>query len=327
MKIAQGLDGLRHLPPDAVLTIGNFDGLHRGHRQLLGICRTLRDEGPHRSVVLVTFEPHPLVVLRPELAPPRLTPRPEKQALLEAEHVDCLVELPPEPAILNLTAEQFWAILRDQVRPSWIVEGRSFNFGKDRAGTLETLRQWAASSPVRIRAVDPCTVALLDLSIVHVSSSLIRFLLSCGRARDAAICLGRPYALEGDIVMGYHRGRSIGIPTANLNCPEQLIPADGVYAGRAAVQGDAFPAAVSIGTMPTFGENDRQVEIHLVGFEGDLYGQALRVEILDWLRDQRKYSSPEALAAQIGRDIQDVRRRQDLDAASPIASATRGCFP
>ena len=227
------------------------------------------------------------------------------RALAQAA-VNHLVILPPEPAVLNLTAEQFWHLLRDQVKPSILVEGSSFNFGRGRAGTIKKLKEWSSQSAVKLRIVEGVEATLLDLSIVAVSSSIIRWLVAYGRARDAAICLGRPYELEGNVIEGHKRGHKIGVPTANLDCGDQLIPADGVYAGRCSVANKPYSAAISIGTLPTFGDYARQVEVHLINFSGNLYGQTLRVEVLDWLRDQRKFDGIESLKQQLNKDIESA---------------------
>ncbi len=321
MITLNGLDGLAQLPPGAVLSIGNFDGVHLGHGRIIGDARAIVARAGAPALAVVTFEPHPLTVLRPEAVPPRLTPPALKHELIAAAGADFLVLLPPEPAVLGLTAEQFWAYLRDAVRPSHLVEGRSFTFGKNRGGTVDRLREWGAAADIGVNVVDPLSVPLLNLHVVPVSSSLVRWLLAHGRARDAAICLGRPYALEGEIVKGHQRGRTIGMPTANLRADAQLVPADGVYAGRCAVDGTTYPAALSIGTMPTFGENARQVEAHLVGFAGDLYGRTLRVQLLDWLREQWKMTSVDALKEQMARDVERVVATVSSDAQRPIATA------
>jgi riboflavin kinase/FMN adenylyltransferase len=258
-------------------------------------------------------------VLRPQNVPPRLTPAPLKRELLEAAGVDDLVELPPTQEVLNLTAETFWAILRDDVKPAHVVEGHTFNFGKGRGGTIDKLRVWSAASDVKLHVIDPVSVALLDLTVAPVSSSLIRWLLAHGRARDAAICLGRAYAVRGKVVKGHQRGRAIGVPTANLDVKEQLIPADGVYVGRCMIGAATFPAAVSIGTMPTFGENRRQVEAHLIGFSGDLYGRMIDLELLDWSREQIKYANVDALKQQLARDVAHASTYARRDTTKPIA--------
>ncbi len=320
MELRFGLDALRSLPPGAVLSIGNFDGVHLGHRSIVARVRQLADEAHGRAVAAVTFEPHPVTVLRPESAPPRLTPIEVKRSLLADLGVDYLVELPPEPAVLNLSAERFWEILRDEVRPAHIVEGDSFNFGKGRGGNIRQLQHWSIGSGIGIHIATPAEAVLLDMQCVPVSSSLIRWLLSMGRVRDAAICLGRPYELRGSVIRGYQRGRSIGIPTANLDCSDQLVPADGVYAGRCEIAGQCWPAAVSIGPMPTFGEHRRQVEAHLIGYDSDLYGQIIGVSLIDWRREQRRFADVSSLRQQLTRDIDWAKSRSALDPARPIAA-------
>jgi riboflavin kinase/FMN adenylyltransferase len=313
MRIAQGLDGLKSLPAGGVLSIGNFDGMHRGHQEILRIARELRGRQPGRNLTVATFEPHPFTVLRPHAVPPRLTTAAMKEELLRRQDVDVLVVLPPEPAVLNVTAEEFWAILRDHARPSHIVEGSDFSFGKGRGGTIQKLRDWAGPSPIQLTIVEPVLVVLSDKSLVPVSSTLVRWLVANGRMRDAAICLARPYALEGQVVQGHQRGRTIGFPTANLNCDQQLIPADGVYAGRCQVDNLTYPAAVSIGAMPTFGENRRQVEAHFPGLpDRDLYGKTLRLELLDWFRDQWKFPNVDMLKARLGKDVQEIIQRYSV---------------
>ena len=318
MKIHNGIDGLKNLPAGLALSIGNFDGLHLGHRRLIDIAKSLQ---PSTGVAIATFEPHPLTVLAPEHAPPRLSPTQLKIDLLRAAGVDHLVILPPTPSLLNLTAEEFWHILRDETRPAYLIEGDSFNFGKNRGGNIDRLREWSTGTNIQLRIVDPVQVPLLDLKVTPISSSLVRWLIVGGRVRDAAICLGQPYTLEGTIVKGFQRGRTIGIPTANLDCGEQLLPAEGVYVGRCNVEGVDHPAAVSIGRLPTFEEDQLQVEAHLIDFTGDLYGKTLRLQVLDWIRDQRKFPGIQALKTQLARDIEWTRSRSHLDPSRPIARA------
>ena len=322
MNVLEGIEGLKSVAPGGVMSIGNFDGLHRGHRHLLDLCRDLRSQTPGARLIVVTFEPHPLTVLRPQAVPPRLSTPAMKRALLEAAGVDDLVILAPTPEVLNLTAEQFWHILRDDARPAHLVEGANFNFGKNRGGTIDTLREWSRDSNVKLHVIDEIEVALLDLQIVDVSSSVIRWLIAHGRVRDAAICLGRPYARAGEVVPGDARGRTIGIPTANLRCADQLVPADGVYAGRCTLDGACYAAAISIGTNPTFNGTRRQVEAHLVGFAGDLYGRTIAIEFLDWVRDQARFRSVEALKGQIARDIATVERLQAREPTRAIAQVS-----
>jgi riboflavin kinase/FMN adenylyltransferase len=321
MKLSHGIEGLRRVAPGSILSIGNFDGVHRGHQRLLELGRALRERAPAGArLVVVTFEPHPFTVLRPDRAPPRLTPASIKRELLAEQGLDELVELAPEPAVLNLSAEQFWMLLRDEVKPAHLIEGGEFTFGKDRAGNIDRLHEWSAAAGVQLHVVGAVEVPLFDLRVVPVSSTLIRWLLINGRARDAAVCLGRTYVLRGEVVTGHQRGRQIGVPTANLRCDAQLIPADGVYIGRCAVDGIPYPAALSIGTLPTFGDSARQIEAHLIGFSGDLYGRTLNVEVTDWLRDQWKFQSVDALKQQIALDLNQTVARAGDDVARPVGA-------
>jgi riboflavin kinase/FMN adenylyltransferase len=321
MQIHHGIQSVSQLPKRAAVSIGNFDGIHLGHRKILNYGADLVRDGKASTMVVMTFEPHPLTVLRPQLAPPRLTTPTEKEKLLESAGVDHLVILPPTPDVLNLSAEEFWRILRDDMGIAHIVEGGMFRFGKGAAGTIAKLRQWSAGTSVNLHVLDSVSVPLLDLQMVSVSSSVVRLLISFGRVRDAAICLGRPYKIGGIVQKGFARGRELGFPTANLKCDQMLIPADAVYAGRCTVAGKIYPAAISIGTMPTFGENLRQIEAYLVGFSGDLYGQQLEIELIDWLRDQWKYAGIESLILQLHRDVERTVELAASDPSRAIAMA------
>lgn len=303
------------------MSVGNFDGVHLGHQC---IFKTAREIAAQRKaeLVLVTFEPHPLTVLRPQAVPPRLTTPEFKLKLLEAQGANFLVILPPEKQVLDLTAEDFWKILHEKINVSDLVEGASFRFGRGARGSVKLLAQWSANTDLKLHVVESVLAPLLDLQVMPVSSSMIRFLLGYGRVRDAAICLGRPYVLSGTVIKGYSRGKSLGTPTANLSCPGQLVPAEGVYAGRCTREGKAYPAAISIGTMPTFGDNARQIEAHLIGFNGDLYGKTIEVEMLDWLREQRAYSGAEPLKVQIEKDITQTVAAFGRSVAVPIASVS-----
>jgi len=319
MEILHGLPGLRQLPARSVLSIGNFDGVHLGHRHILSTARDIANAGGGVAQAVITFEPHPLTVLRPKLVPPRLTPPEFKQELLREAGVEFLCILPPEPEVLGLSAEKFWEILRDEIRAAWLVEGSTFRFGKGAAGSVDKLKIWTAGTQTQLRVVDSVQVALLNLQVIPVSSSAIRFLLDTGRVRDAAIALGRPHRLIGTVVKGFERGRKLGFPTANLKCENLQVPADGVYAGRCAIDGRTYPAAVSIGSLPTFTENVYQIEAHLIDFNGDLYGKSIGVELLDWLREQIKFSGIEALKSQLHRDITLCRAMVDTNPSRPIA--------
>ncbi|UCE61074.1 MAG: bifunctional riboflavin kinase/FAD synthetase [Phycisphaerales bacterium] len=308
MKIIQGIEAVAPPFPQSVLSIGNFDGVHRAHQQLLAQAGLFAANtgGP---VVVLTFEPHPLVVVRPEKAPPRLSPAQEKLRYLAEAGADVVVVARSDHALLDLEAEAFiHEVIRERFNPTHIVEGPSFGFGKGRKGNPELLRDVAAGFGCEVHIVDPVTLQVTEGETLLVSSSLIRGLIIQGKVHRAALCLGRPYTLVGTVGEGVRRGRTIGFPTANLEVEDQLIPADGVYAGRSIVRDTLHLSAISIGSAPTFGEGDRQVEAYLLDFDGDLYGEPLRLEFDRLLRPQRTYDSPEALIDQIRRDVQAVRR-------------------
>jgi riboflavin kinase / FMN adenylyltransferase len=300
MRTLHGLSALSDVSPGGVVSIGNFDGVHRGHRAILAEVRRRAGSG---DAVVVTFEPHPLTALRPESAPPRLTPALLKLEQFASAGVDTLIVLPPTPEVLQLSAEMFWAKIRDGLKPAAVVEGVDFSFGRGRDGSIERLRGWCDEAKIELAVIDPVTARLADRTIVPISSTLVRWLLLHGRAEDAATCLGRAYELRGTVVQGFQRGRTIGVPTANLDVGEQLVPGDGVYAGRCVVGERIYPAAISIGRLPTFDEAAFQIEAHLIGYTGDLYGRTLGVSVGRWLREQIKYPSIDALKAQLDRDL------------------------
>lgn len=289
-----------------MVTLGNFDGVHLGHRALLGFAR---DEARRRGTraIAVTFEPHPLAVLKPDNAPLRLTPLELRLELLAAAGADEVVVLPPTHDLLSLEAEDFFALLSRDARIGHLVEGESFCFGRGRRGTIGRLRQWTADAGMGLTVMPSVHVGLLDRTEVPVSSSLIRTLAGLGRVRDAGICLGGPLHLVGRVVEGFRRGRTLGFPTANLDCNGNIVPADAVYAGRVRLPHATYPAAIHIGPLPTFGHTRRQIEVHLIGFDGDLYGHLLRVEVLDYLRDNRKFPSIDMLRARLSLDVQQAQ--------------------
>jgi len=314
VKIIRGID---NAPPfeKTVLTVGNFDGVHLAHQQLIAFARSLTNgTGP---VVVLTFEPHPLTVVAPGRAPARLTLPDEKLKLLKAAGTDVTVIARSDPALLGLEAEKFVDdILVARFHPRHIVEGPSFGFGRGRRGNPDLLRALAASHGCEVHIVEPVRVQIGGGEAVMVSSSLIRQLLSSGRVHEAAICLGRPYALLGDVIHGHGRGKPLGFPTANLTTHEQLIPGEGVYAGRARMEGHVRPAAISIGRNPTFGGGELNVEAFVLDWDGDLYGLRLSIEFERFLRPQLRFDSPAALREQIERDVAAVRSAGGVPAKS-----------
>lgn len=298
------------------ITIGVFDGVHLGHAALVGAAR--RAVGRGGRVTALAFDPHPVAVLRPGRAPAALSTFAQRRRWLTEAGVDEVVALEPTPQLLELSPQSFLERVMAEHDPDAIVEGPDFRFGHDRAGSVDTLR---ALEPMGFRTVvaDERQAVLTDRTCVNVKSSLIRRLVGCGRVRDAALLLGRPYELVGDVVRGDGRGAAeLGVATANLDHGALLLPADGIYLGVADVgNGRRHPAAISIGSKPTFGECPRVCEAHLIGYEDDGrdYGWPMRLELHDWLRDQLTYTRVEPLIEQIRRDVERVTKWSAAGAA------------
>ncbi|HWL10422.1 MAG TPA: bifunctional riboflavin kinase/FAD synthetase [Planctomicrobium sp.] len=287
----------RHLPTPSVLSIGNFDGVHRGHQ---AIVQRLVSQAKEHSVpaAVLTFEPHPAALLHPERLPPRLTTPDQKADLLEQLGVDFLVEYPTDWNLLHLEPAAFFEqIVTQKCQAVGLVEGPNFFFGKGRSGNVDTLRQLCEETGRRLTIVSPTTMGE-DL----VSSSRIRQALRAGEILQANEFLGRRYSVSGVVVSGAQRGRTLGFPTANLHEIATMLPGEGVYAAWGITTSGRFPAAVNIGPNPTFEEITFKVEAHLIGYTGDLYGQSLELEFVERLRDLRPFGSVEELKEQITRD-------------------------
>ncbi len=291
------------------IVIGNFDGVHCGHRQLFRLAKDAAGAGGR--VVAVTFEPLPAAVLRPDNSIGRLTPSAERAELLRSTcGVDEVIELQPTPELLGRTPEGFIADLRARVPFDAVVEGPDFRFGKARAGSLDTLRELGAKLGFRVIEAPPFSVDLTDGTRVEARSSVARQLLAAGRVADAARVFGRPYELRCHTTRGDQRGRTIGWPTMNLDSHGRILPADGVYTGGATLpNGQRAVAAISVGTKPTFGESARTCEATLLRHDGrpldlplDWYGFELHLRFGSWIRGQEKFASLDALLAQMERD-------------------------
>ncbi len=303
-----------------VLTIGNFDGVHRGHAALLDCARA--KAGAQGQVIALYFDPHPISVLRPGAEPARLTTSEQRGEYLRDLGADVVERLEPTTQFLAQSPEEFVEWLVRTYAPTAIVEGADFRFGRGRVGSVATLRQAGVEHGFDVIVADPIEVELSDQSAVRASSSLVRWLISHGRVRDARLVLGRCYELLGKVTQGDQRGRTLGVPTANLGFAEGgsrggglLLPADGIYAGFAtSPDGALHAAAISIGTKPTFGEHPRSCEVHLLDYDGrlDAYGWQMRVKFSHWVRDQLHFDSVEPLIEQIRRDIAWTRQLCDL---------------
>ena len=307
------------MPGPSVITIGNFDGPHVGHLRLLEQARAVADRHGGASVVVLTFDPPPVRLLRPEAEPPRITALDERIKRLRNAGADRVEILRPDAAMLEQTPQAFVDDLVRRYGPVGVVEGPDFRFGRHRSGSVETLRELGERHGFETQIVPPQRVVLSDLQTTAVSSSLVRWLIGRGRVADAAICLGRAFSLRAPVVRGEQRGRSLGVPTANFD-PQELapyiLPADGVYAAYAEVDGISkpgtqarlIPAAVSVGVKPTFGRRSLTLEAHLLDVDQDLYGKTITLHFARWLRDQYPFPGVDALRMQLQKDIAAVRR-------------------
>ncbi|HEX8875897.1 MAG TPA: riboflavin biosynthesis protein RibF [Phycisphaerales bacterium] len=295
------------------ITIGNFDGVHIGHAAL--VARARERAGPSGRVLALAFDPHPLTKVAPAAAPARLTTFAQRAALLRELGADEVIRLQPSDAFLDTSPRAFIEQVVATYRPMAVVEGADFHFGKGRAGNVATLRELGASLGFAVDVVDGVGAAISDHTIVRASSTMVRWLLSHGRVTDAAHLLGRCYELQGTVERGDQRGRTIGFPTANLHQPGDagdalLLPADGVYACVARLpDGRRLPAAVNIGSRPTFQGSERRVEAHIIeprtgAAAANLgeYGWSLALEFVAFVRDQVRFPGIEALRQQLERD-------------------------
>ena len=288
------------IPPNGtVVTVGTFDGIHLGHRAVLEeIGRRGREAG--RRSVLVTFEPHPLAVVNPQLAPPLLTTGGERQEALALTALDYVLLLAFDRRMAAMAPEEFVArILVGMLDVRELVIGHDHGFGRGRSGDVETLRRLGGKYGF---AVD--VVGAVEVAGHPVSSTLVRRAVGGGDLDGAARLLGRRYQLVGKVEHGAGRGRTIGIPTANLGGVPQtkLLPPDGVYAAWVETRRGRFGAMLNQGPRPTFLDGRRNIEVHLFGFEGDLYGEWIKVEWVRRLRDVERFGSIDALKAQLSQD-------------------------
>lgn len=287
------------------VAIGNFDGVHRGHARLLG-CLVEQAKTQQGPAVVLTFDPPPMALLRPDIRlQPPITPIPRRAELLGMLGVHAVIALPTSPELLNLTPKQFFdEVLVQQLRVRGIVEGPNFRFGKDREGDTNLLKQLCEREGITVQIVD----AEND-SGGMVSSSRIRSLLAEGEVESANAMLTQPFQMVGLVTEGAGRGRQLLVPTANLSNVASLIPRHGVYGGVVRVDGQVVKAAVNIGPNPTFGELQSKIEMHLIGWQGDLYGRHLACDLLTWVRETQKFHSKEELLKQIQTDIAIINQR------------------
>jgi len=312
LEIFDGTNAVDHALVRPVLTVGNFDGIHLGHRAILetvvGRARSLSGQA-----VVHTFEPHPRKVLQPGRAPRLLTTLEQKLELLEAAGVDAVIVESFTPEFAKTAADVFIRdFLHERIAPVEVYVGYDFHFGRDREGSMRMLTEMGPRLGFAVTIIPEVTVDAGD-----VNSTRIRELLGAAQLEKANEMLGRSYSVRGVVVAGERRGRDLGFPTANLEAENEVLPAAGVYAGRAYLldpgdpeAGASWVAVTNVGTRPTFEDTGRVIaEAHLVDFDGDLYGRRIEVSFEHHLRAERRFDGVDALREQIRADVAKARRR------------------
>lgn len=311
MEIIRNLDALPD-HPDPVVALGNFDGVHLGHRAILkaAIDRAHSRAGARRGTAFaLTFDPLPAKVLAPDRAPRLILTPQDKLELLRDSGLDGVLVLNFTHELSRLSPREFVRLyLREKIGARAVVEGHNFHFGHRRAGNAQTMAELGREFGFETIVVGPVKVEATE-----VSSTRIRELIAAGDLRAAARLLGRCHFLRGEVVHGRERGRTIGFPTANLEPQTECLPPDGVYATRLMLPDGALPAITNIGMRPTFGEPQRSIEAHVFDFNCDLYGARVKLEIVERIRPERKFDSGETLSRQIA---QDVRRAREILASA-----------
>ena len=314
--------GLEATPAElgrTVVTVGMYDGVHRGHQHLIGTAVT-RARAMRRPSLLLTFDPHPAEVVRPGAHPAILTAADRKAELVAGLGVDAMCVLPFTPEFSRLSTESFThTVLVERLHAAQVVVGRNFSYGHRAGGNVETLTDEGRRFGFSVEGVDLTSVGQApDLDgdgEVTISSTYIRACVAAGDMASAALALGRPHRVDGIVVRGDRRGRELGYPTANVETPPfTAVPADGVYAGALVMRDhttgesrSSHPAAISVGSNPTFAGSRRTVEAHLLEFSGDLYGEHVGVEFAVRLRGMTAFPGVPELIAAMDRDVVDTR--------------------
>jgi riboflavin kinase / FMN adenylyltransferase len=312
--------GLEATPGDlgrTVVTVGMYDGVHRGHQKLIGAA-VARARAMRRPCLLLTFDPHPAEVVRPGSHPAILTSMDRKAELVAELGVDAMCVLPFTPEFMRLAPETFThTVLVEHLHTAQVVVGENFTYGHRAAGTVDTLKAEGRRFGFTVEGVPLAGVHKEDDGAddeVTISSTYIRACVAAGDMGSAAAALGRPHRVDGVVVRGHRRGRELGYPTANVETPPfTAIPADGVYAGHLVTRdsegasGDRYPAAVSVGTNPTFQGSRRTVEAYVLDYDGDLYGEHVGVEFAARLRPMAAFADIDALLAAMAKDVADTR--------------------
>jgi len=303
--------------PKPILTLGNFDGIHLGHRALLQ--RVVQDAKARdgRSVVL-TFEPHPLTILAPQRAPRLILTHKDKMVLLQSYGVDAVIIQPFNSAFANVEAEAFvrgYLVERLKVHKMWV--GKDLRFGKGRKGRVEDLIRWGAEGGFEVGIVGP-----VHLGGVRISSSRIRDLIKRGDVHEVQGFLGRYHFASGRVIPGYQRGRQLGFPTANIVTRTEMLPSDGIYATFLEADRRLWSSVTNIGVNPTFGGGPRTIESYIFDFSGDLYGRSVKLFFVKRIREEKKFPTPEDLVGQMKKDVlgaQEILNQVSMEERAQLA--------
>jgi len=303
MDIIIGIENIARKFRNPVLTLGNFDGVHLGHQK---IFEAIKEEARKMGgeALVFTFDPHPLQVLAPQRCPPPITPFKKKMMLMEKVGIDVIIVATFDLDLANITPETFVKqILVDKIGAKKILVGYNYYFGKDRKGNVEMLIRLGQQFGFEVKVI-----GAMKVNDTPVSSSKIRELIQGGEMQQAAQLLGRNYRLIGKVIWGTGRGKGLGCPTANLQIPNSLYPKTGVYAVEAIVGNKTYPGVANVGYNPTFGQNPLSVEVHILDFARDIYGEEIQLIFFERIRNEETFEDPDSLVRQMRRDI-DVARK------------------
>lgn len=300
MKIYAGNCSISEPLSISAITIGNFDGVHLGHREIIRQMLQCAHEMSYPAVVY-TFQPHPITLLDPDSAPALINTYHQKRDLLSRLNIDILIEEPFNLSFANYSAQQFVEdILYRTLGVKAIFVGTDFTFGRGGQANIDALSHIAGRYGIAVHGIEP-----LSIEGIVVSSTKIREFVKAGQIKEANLLLGRDFFIEGSVVHGSHRGRRLGFPTANIAPAQNLIPPTGVYVCWAEIHNQIYPAVTNIGHRMTFEQNSqRWIESHIIDFQGDIYGQTMKLYFVERLRDEMLFPSSEALCLQIEKDIQ-----------------------
>jgi riboflavin kinase/FMN adenylyltransferase len=303
MQVFDRIEAVQHKLKNPAITIGNFDGVHKGHQALFQMVKRWAEKLNGQSVV-VTFDPHPLEVLFPQKVPSFITSHRKKLDLIARCGIDVTLVIPFNHEFSRMTAREFVeVVLVEKIGAKAIIVGHDYRFGHSREGNIAFLKQLGEQHGFRVETVNGITV-----NHTVVSSTTIRQMIFDGNIREANKLLGRPFEVSGVVIAGRKRGVGLGFPTANVRMPAMASPRTGVYVVEVDVGGKTYGGAANLGYNPTFGDTGLSLEAHLFDFNQDIYGESITIRFIDRLRDELRFSSPGELAEQIAKDVADAKK-------------------